>query len=96
MDMADYEAVAERFHGVGKNIPADRLNDIFYEFGAITFNPPPLARSCTLVGYGVAAKLVDAHAGLYIAQPPAGWKVNEQHSALIVNLERLIGRMSGW
>lgn len=83
--MANYEAVAERFHGVGKNVPADRLDNIFHEFWAITFNPPPLARSCTLVGYGVAAKLVDAHAGFHIAEPSAGWQVDEQHSALIVN-----------
>lgn len=82
--MADYEAVAERFHGIGENVSADRLNDIFYEFWAITFNPSPLARSCALVGYGVAAKLVDAHAGLNIAQTPARGQIDKQHSTFYI------------
>ena len=41
MDMSDDEAVTERFHGVAKDIAADRLNDVFDELWTVGFDSLP-------------------------------------------------------
>lgn len=41
MDVSDDEAMPESFHGVAEDVPADCLDDIFYEFRPVGFNAFP-------------------------------------------------------
>lgn len=37
VDVSDDKAVLEGFHGVAENVPADGLDDVFYEFRPVGF-----------------------------------------------------------
>ena len=76
------EAVTERFHCVGENVPRYGLDDVFREFGAVAFDPCPFSEVHPLISYGLRAKLVLADPGLHIGEPPPGRKADEQNAAL--------------
>lgn len=81
MDVPDYAAVGQRPHGVGQDVPADGLYDVFHELRTVAFDAAPLLlRVNTHIGDGFAAEPVHADAGFDIGQPPAGRKCDEQHS----------------
>lgn len=84
MDVSDDETVPEGFHGVAEDIPADGLDDIFHEFRPVGFDALPfLCGSHTFIGDGFPTELIDPDPGLDIGQPPAGGKLDEEHSAFI-------------
>lgn len=84
MNVSDDEAMPESFHSAAENVPADGLDDIFHEFRPVGFDALPfLCGSYTFIGDGFSAELIDPDAGLYVRKPPAGGKLDEEHSALI-------------
>lgn len=84
MDVPDDEAVPEGFHGVAEDVPADGLDDIFHKFRSVGVDALPfLCGTYAFIGDGFPAELIDTYAGLDIGQPPAGGKLDEEHSALI-------------
>ena len=85
--MAADEAVREGFHCISENIPADRLNDVLHKFGTLAIDSRPLTGIDALVGNRVRTELVCTHTGFYIHKPSAGRKVNEQHTAFVINPE---------
>lgn len=67
MDVPDNEAVPEGFHGVGEDIPADGLDDIFHKFRSVGFDVLPfLCGSYTFIGNEFPAELIDPDPGLDI------------------------------
>lgn len=90
MDMTTDSIIPQRSHSVAENIPADRLNDVFYEFRTVAFNALPLLRCAnSLVSDGLAAELILADTGLDVGKPPAARQRDEQHSALIFKLNAI-------
>lgn len=89
MDMTDDLAVPQPLHGIGKDVPADCLDDILHEFRAVTLNACPLACSNPFIGHAVRAKLVYPHAWFDIAEPSAGWKIDKEHPSLAVDAETM-------
>lgn len=84
MNVSDYEAMPESFHGAAEDVPADGLDDIFHEFRPVGFDALPfLCGSYTFIGDGFTAELIDPDAGLHVGKSPAGGKLDEEHSALI-------------
>ena len=90
MDMSTDKAVTECFHGISKNISAYGLNDIFDKFGTIAFDSFPLfSVAGSFVGNRLATELVWFDLGLYIGEPPAGRKLNKQHSLSVVEFNAM-------
>lgn len=84
VDVSDDEAVPEVFHSVAEDVPADGLDDIFHKFRPVGFNAFPfLCGTYAFIGDRFPAELIDPDPGLDIGQPPAGGKLDEEHSALI-------------
>lgn len=82
MNVANNKAVFQRLHGIGKNIPADSLNNVFHEFGTVALDSAPfLGGINSHIGNTLTAELVHADAGFDVCQLSAGWQGNEQHSA---------------
>ena len=82
MNAADDEAMGQGLHGVGKDVSGNGLGTIFYEFGPVAFNTAPFSCGRSFIGHGLAAELVLLNSRLDIAQPSAGGKGYEKHSAL--------------
>lgn len=83
VDMPADEAVGQRPHGVGEDVPADRLDDVLHELRTVGLDTTPFlltvhAHICD----ALAAELVRAHPGLDVGQFPAGGQSDEQHAAL--------------
>lgn len=73
MNVPDDLAVAQRPHGVGQDVPAHGLHDVFREFRTVTFDPAPLLLSIDPhVGDGFSSETVLTDPRLHIGQPPAG------------------------
>lgn len=88
VDMSDDEAVPEGFHSVAEDVPADGLNDIFHKFRPVGFAALPfLCGSHSFISDGFPAELIDPDPGLDIRQPPVGGKLDEEHSALIKEVD---------
>lgn len=84
MDVPDDETVTECLHGVAEDIPADGLHDILHELRTVGFYAFPfLGGAYPFIGDGFSAELVLAHPGLHIGEKPAGWKPDEEHTALV-------------
>ena len=84
MNVSDDEAVPESFHGVAEDIPADGLDDVFHEFRPVGFDALPfLCGTYAFIGDRFPTELIDPDPGLDIGQPPAGGKLDEEHSAFI-------------
>ena len=88
MDVSDDEAVTESFHGVAEYVSADGLHDILHELWTIGFDTFPfLCGSNTFIGYGFTAELILANARLHIGEKATGGKLDEEHSALVKELD---------
>ena len=87
MDMANDKAVGESTHGITQDITTDCLHDILHEFWTIAFNPSPLSIGGSFIGHAVRAELIYTHSRLYIREPSAGWKIDKEHTALVVDME---------
>lgn len=62
MNMADDKAVFQRLHGIGKNVTADSLNNVFYKFGAVALDSAPFLGSINPhIGDTFSAELVHAY-----------------------------------
>ena len=84
MDVSADKAVAQRPHGVAQDVPADGLHDVLHEFRAVAFDPLPFfRRTDAFIGDRFATEFVLADLWFHICQPPAGWKLDEQHGALV-------------
>ena len=65
MHMPDDLAVAQGPHGVGQDVPADGLHDVFHEFRTIALDSGPVLRGVDPhVGDGLAAEPVLTEPGL--------------------------------
>ena len=72
MNVADDEAVPERFHSVTEDVAADGLDDVLYEFRTVRFDAfPLLCGSDAFVGDGLSAILVFSDAGLHVGEQAA-------------------------
>ena len=88
VDMSDDEAVPEGFHSVAEDVPANGLNDIFHKFRPVGFAALPfLCGSHSFISDGFSTELIDPDPGLDIRRPPAGGKLDEEHSDLIKEVE---------
>ncbi len=80
MDVTADEAVGQRPHGVGEDIPAYCLDDVLHELRAVAFDVAPLfLRIYAHAGNAFAAEAVSPDARLHIGKPPAGRQRDEQH-----------------
>ena len=89
MDMTDNLAMGESPHGICQDVSADCLNDVLHEFRTVTFNPSPLPCVDAFIGHAVRTKLINTHTWFYIAEPPARWEINKEHTALIVDMKAM-------
>ena len=72
MNMANDEAVPERFHGVTEDVAADSLYDVLHELRTVGFDAFPfLCGSDSFVGDGFAAILVFSDAGFHVGEQSA-------------------------
>ena len=82
MNVAYDKAVFQSLHGIGKDIPADCLHDVFHELRPVTLDSAPfLGGIYAHIGNTFAAELVHADAGFDVCQFSAGWQGDEQHAA---------------
>lgn len=82
--MSDDKTVGESSDGIHQDIPADCLDDVFYEFRTVGFDAfPLLSGTYAFVGYGFTAELVFAYLWFDVGEASAGRKLDEKHSALI-------------
>ena len=75
MNVADNKAVFQCLHGIGKNIPTNSLNDIFYKLRTVALNSTPFLVSINPhIGDTLATELVHADTGFNIGKLSAGWQ----------------------
>lgn len=84
------ESVAERLHGVCKDVPGHRLHEILGDLRPVGFESRPLPQVDSLIGHAFGAETVQTDPGLDIGKPPAGRQVDEQHPALVVETEAVV------
>lgn len=78
MHMGDDSTGGESPHGVAKNVTGNALDNVLHELSAKCFQPLPFLRATDAhVGHGLITEPVFTYAGLYVGQPPSGWKPNE-------------------
>ncbi len=93
--MTDNKKVFQRLQGIGKNIPADSLNDVFHKLRTVTLNSAPfLSGIYAHIGDAVSTKLVNAHSWLNVGKFSAGRqggtrKAPELSLLLVQNCRRL-------
>lgn len=87
MDGADNKEVFQCLHGICQDVPGYRLDKILGDLRAIGFKTGPLSKIDALIGDAVRSKSVDADLRLDIRETSAGRKVDEQHTALVVETE---------
>lgn len=94
VDVAADEAVRERPHGVHEDVPRNCLDDVLHELGTVGFDAFPLfCAADTLVSDGIAAKLIDPHLRLHIAELPPGGQDDEKHTASVSELDAVCFRV---
>ncbi len=90
MDVTTDKAMAECFHSVGQDIPADCLDNIFRKLRPVTFDAfPLLSVAGSFVGDRLTTELVLFDLRLYIGKPPAGRKLNKKHTFLVVEINAM-------
>ena len=73
MYVADDKAMFQRLHGVGKNVPADSLNDVFHKLRTVALNSALFLGSINPhIGDTLAAELVHADTWLNVGKLSAG------------------------
>lgn len=71
--MTNNKAVFQRLHGIGKNVPADSLNDVFYKLWSVALDSDPfLGGIDSHIGDTFATELVHADTGLNVGKISAG------------------------
>lgn len=84
MDVPDDEAIPEDLHSIAEDVAADCPDDILHELRDIGFNAFSfLCGAHTFISDGFSAELIDADVGLYIREPAAGRKMDEEHFAFV-------------
>ena len=82
--MPHNKAVRKGFHGIGQDVPTDCLHNVLHEFRTVGFDSAPfLCGTYAFIGDRFPTELIDPDPGLDIGQPPAGGKLDEEHSAFI-------------
>ena len=73
MDVTNDKAVFQRLHGIGKNISADSLNNVFYKLRSVALDSAPFLGGINPhIGDTLAAELVHSDTGLNVGKLPAG------------------------
>ena len=82
MNMTANPIIPQRPHSIAENIPADRLNDVFYEFRTVAFDAFPFfSGTDAFIGYGFTAKSIFSDTRLDVAKSSTGREFDEEHPA---------------
>ena len=82
------EAVRHGPHGVAENVTGGGLDEVLHELRSVGLQPLLfLCAADTLVGDTLAAELICTELRLYIGKASAGQERNEEHPALVAELD---------